>query len=153
MQRMSYGRRPAALQNLIPSFPWIAPGWRAGGAIQGKEGIKFCHLATMLQGEGAVPAGLGQGLRPLLHPQRPPQDQPHLPVLAQGLQRRIPGGDREGDPCERRQDSGGEPDGLHHLLRLHVHHEGTLRVRQAHLHGADGVPGTDGFISSVKFIS
>ena len=23
----------ARLQNLIPSFPWIAPGWRAGGAI------------------------------------------------------------------------------------------------------------------------
>ena len=32
-------------QNLIPSFPWIAPGWRAWGAIQGKEGIKFCSAA------------------------------------------------------------------------------------------------------------
>ena len=27
------------LQNLIPSYPWIAPGWRAWG-------IKFCYLAT-----------------------------------------------------------------------------------------------------------
>ena len=35
----------ARWQNLIPSFPWIAPGWRAGGAIQGKEGIKFCSAA------------------------------------------------------------------------------------------------------------
>ena len=36
--------RYAALQNLIPSFPWrnLYPG-----AIQGKEGIKFCHLATL----------------------------------------------------------------------------------------------------------
>ena len=33
----------ARWQNLIPSFPWIAPGWRVGGgAIQGKEEIKFC---------------------------------------------------------------------------------------------------------------
>ena len=32
----------ARWQNLIPSFPWIAPGWRA---IQGKEGIKFCSVA------------------------------------------------------------------------------------------------------------
>ena len=30
----------ARLQNLIPSFPWIVPGWRAWG-------IKFCHLATL----------------------------------------------------------------------------------------------------------
>ena len=29
----------ATLQNLIPSFPWIAPGWRA------REGIKFCSIA------------------------------------------------------------------------------------------------------------
>ena len=35
----------ARWQNLIPSFPWIAPGWRVGGAIQGKEGIKFCSVA------------------------------------------------------------------------------------------------------------
>ena len=35
----------ARWQNLIPSFPWIAPGWRAWGAIQGKEGIKFCSVA------------------------------------------------------------------------------------------------------------
>ena len=26
--------RVAIFQNVIPSFPWIAPGWRAGGAIQ-----------------------------------------------------------------------------------------------------------------------
>ena len=35
----------ARWQNLIPSFPWIAPGWRAWGAIQGQEGIKFCRAA------------------------------------------------------------------------------------------------------------
>ena len=35
----------ARWQNLIPFFPWIAPGWRAWGANQGKEGIKFCSLA------------------------------------------------------------------------------------------------------------
>ena len=35
----------ARRQNLILSFPWIAPGWRVGGAIQGKEGIKFCRVA------------------------------------------------------------------------------------------------------------
>ena len=35
----------ARWQNLIPSFPWIAPGWRAWGTIQGKEGIKFCSVA------------------------------------------------------------------------------------------------------------
>ena len=37
--------RYATLQNLIPSFPWIVPGWRAWGAIQGKEEIKFCSAA------------------------------------------------------------------------------------------------------------
>ena len=35
----------ARWQNLIPSFPWIVPGWRAWGAIRGKEGIKFCSAA------------------------------------------------------------------------------------------------------------
>ena len=45
----------AKWQNLIPCFPWIAPGWRGGGAIQGKEGIKFCHLAT-LRREGQLSA-------------------------------------------------------------------------------------------------
>ena len=39
--------RYAALQNLIPSSPWIAPLALHPGAIQGKEGIKFCHLATL----------------------------------------------------------------------------------------------------------
>ena len=38
--------RYATLQNLIPSFPWIAPRALHPGAIQRKEGIKFCHLAT-----------------------------------------------------------------------------------------------------------
>ena len=33
----------ARWQNLIPSFPWIVPGWRAWGA----QGIKVCHLATL----------------------------------------------------------------------------------------------------------
>ena len=37
----------ATLQNLTPSFPWIAPPHALHpGAIQGKEGIKFCHLPT-----------------------------------------------------------------------------------------------------------
>ena len=36
--------RYTTLQNLIPSIPQIAPGWRVGGA---KEGIKFCYLATL----------------------------------------------------------------------------------------------------------
>ena len=42
--------RYAALQNLIPSFPWIVPHALHPGAIQGKEGIKFCHLATLAAG-------------------------------------------------------------------------------------------------------
>ena len=33
----------ARWQNLIPSFPALHPG-----AIQGKEGIKFCNLATLV---------------------------------------------------------------------------------------------------------
>ena len=44
----------ATLQNLIPSIPWIAPPPSTNGAIQGKEGIKFCHLATLRN----LPAGL-----------------------------------------------------------------------------------------------
>ena len=39
--------RYAALQNLIPSFPWIVPHALHPGAIQGKEGIKCYHLATL----------------------------------------------------------------------------------------------------------
>ena len=42
--------RYAALQNLIPSFPWIVPHTLHPGAIQGKEGIKFCYLATLTCG-------------------------------------------------------------------------------------------------------
>ena len=38
--------RYATLQNFLPSFPWIAPHALQPSAIQGKEGIKFCHLAT-----------------------------------------------------------------------------------------------------------
>ena len=34
--------RHAMLQNLIPSLPWIAPGWRARG-----HNSKFCYLATL----------------------------------------------------------------------------------------------------------
>ena len=37
--------RYATLQNLIPFFPWIAPHALHPGAIQGKEGIKFCSVA------------------------------------------------------------------------------------------------------------
>ena len=33
--------RYATLKNLIPSFSWIAPGWRGWGH-------KFCHLATLV---------------------------------------------------------------------------------------------------------
>ena len=46
--------RYATLQNLIPSFPWIAPHALHPGAIQGKEGIKFCHLATLFQPPGRI---------------------------------------------------------------------------------------------------
>ena len=36
----------ARWQNLIPSFPWIAPEWREGGNNpKGKDGIKFCSVA------------------------------------------------------------------------------------------------------------
>ena len=45
LQRVGTTISVARWQNLIPSFPWIAPGWRVGGAIQGKEGIKFCSAA------------------------------------------------------------------------------------------------------------
>ena len=41
------GCKVARWQNLFPFVPWIVPGWRVGGTIQGKEGIKFCHLATV----------------------------------------------------------------------------------------------------------
>ena len=36
--------RITTLKKLIPSSPWIAPSTLA---IQGKEGIKFCYLATL----------------------------------------------------------------------------------------------------------
>ena len=32
-------------QNLISSFPWITPNNLQPGAIQGKEGIRFCSVA------------------------------------------------------------------------------------------------------------
>ena len=35
------------LQNLIPSFPWTALHALHPCAIQGTEGIKFSHLATL----------------------------------------------------------------------------------------------------------
>ena len=35
------------LQTLIPSLPWTAPPCPHPGTIQGKEGIKFCNLATL----------------------------------------------------------------------------------------------------------
>ena len=38
------GGKVARWQNVIPSFPWIAPGLEGGSAIQGKEGIKFCSV-------------------------------------------------------------------------------------------------------------
>ena len=45
---MDYGF--ATLQNLIPSFPWIAPPHALHpGAIQGKEGIKFCLSGNLGQ--------------------------------------------------------------------------------------------------------
>ena len=40
-------------------------------------------------GKGAVQILSSEGLRPLLHPQRSEQDQPHVPVLPQGVQRRV----------------------------------------------------------------
>ena len=41
----SFSNKVARWQNVISSFPWIAPGWRAGGAIQGKKGFIFCSVA------------------------------------------------------------------------------------------------------------
>ena len=35
----------ARWQNLIPSFPWIAPGWRAWGRNPRKGRIQFCSAA------------------------------------------------------------------------------------------------------------
>ena len=40
-------------------------------------------------GKGAVQILSSEGLCPLLHPQRSEQDQPHVPVLPQGVQRRV----------------------------------------------------------------
>ena len=42
----------ATLQNLIPSCPWIASPLLQFVTIQGKEGIEFCHLATLLRRAG-----------------------------------------------------------------------------------------------------
>ena len=53
--------RYATLQNLIPSFPWIAPPALHPGAIQGKEGIKFCHLATLVCSALRSPLMSGHG--------------------------------------------------------------------------------------------
>ena len=41
----------ARWQKLIPAFPCIVPGWR--GTIQGKEWIKFCSGAIVLQARRA----------------------------------------------------------------------------------------------------
>ena len=41
--------RYATLQNLIPCFLGLRPHALNPVAIQGKEGIKFCHLATLLR--------------------------------------------------------------------------------------------------------
>ena len=42
--------RYAGLQILILAFSWIALPTIQPCAIQGKEGIKFCHLATLTSG-------------------------------------------------------------------------------------------------------
>ena len=39
--------RYAAKFDPFLSWPWLAPHALHPGAIQGKEGIKFCHLATL----------------------------------------------------------------------------------------------------------
>ena len=45
------------LQNLIPSYPWISPGWKARCASQGvRKGSNFVlcyHLATLIKALGA----------------------------------------------------------------------------------------------------
>ena len=47
--------RYATLQNLIPSLPWIVPPHAIHpGTIQGKEGIKLYHLATLAAGRRGV---------------------------------------------------------------------------------------------------
>ena len=53
--------RYATLQNLIPSYLGLRPHALHPGAIQGKEGIKFCHLAT-LQGIRIGSQELGFGV-------------------------------------------------------------------------------------------
>ena len=49
------------LQCLIPTFPWIAPGWRAGGG----GGCNFGHLATLLRRGRA--GGMARALSTPLH--------------------------------------------------------------------------------------
>ena len=72
--------RYATLQNLIPSFPWIAPHALHPGAIQGKEGIKFCHLATLITDRSFWHfhfSGRGDpAVVPARHPRLPAADRP-----------------------------------------------------------------------------
>ena len=49
-----------ALQNLIPSFPWIAPGWRVRGR---KEGITFVIWQPCLVGVGHEVMEVGRQLQ------------------------------------------------------------------------------------------
>ena len=56
---LEMGAREGLPENLIPSFPWIAPHTLHPGAIQGKEGIKFCHLATLVSVVGGSIGGGG----------------------------------------------------------------------------------------------
>ena len=54
--------RYTRLQSLIPSFPRIAPPALHPGTIQGKEWIKFCHLAILaVKGRGHFAALAGEG--------------------------------------------------------------------------------------------
>ena len=43
----SFLGKVARRQNFIPYFPWIAPGWLAGGrsGAEEREGIQFCSVA------------------------------------------------------------------------------------------------------------
>ena len=81
--------RYATLQNLIPSFPWIVPGWRAGAQSKGSKGSNFAIWQPCPRAAQPRPhRRLGYARR---HPRRltDPAGQAH------GL-RRAPGGGRLG---------------------------------------------------------
>ena len=61
--------RYATMQNLTPSLPWIAPTALHPGAIQWKEGIKSCHLATLRRRGHGMKLSLFSSIPCLLPPE------------------------------------------------------------------------------------